>query len=317
LKWSVAIFSSRETEATLLLSIAAAATAVAGVEAVIDVIINGNPLMADGIGRHIAENGRFLGNRPRIRVWSIGIADKSNALNQYIHEIWPGSEIAFFIDGYVQVLPDALVHIGNGLEKVRDALAGSGVATMGSSAEAHRKSGEPHGNLFAIRGQVLADFRRVGFRLPLGLYRTDATLFAVIRFRLNPADHEWDPRRILVVPQATWIFRPLSWWKPNDIRSHVKRMMRQAQGDLENLAVREHLALLKRRPEDLQGTTLELVRSWIESSPADATRTYLRNPLRLIAARRLLRSRTDWTKAATPPALIFQSGSDKSVGTSA
>jgi len=307
-KWSVAIFSSRESETTLLSSIDAAASAARGVNAVIDVIVNGNPALAAATVRHIAMNGNLADNPVTLRVWSIEIPDKSNALNRYIHEIWPESEIAFFIDGYARVLPDALANIANGLANAREALAASGVATMGRSAAALRKRGEPHGNLFAIRRQVLGEFRRIGFRLPLGLYRTDATLFSAICFGLNPAEHEWDPRRILVMPQATWRFRPLRWWKPNDMRIHVKRIMRQAQGDLENLAVRECFAIRKQRPEKLCTTAAELVRSWVEMSPKDATRAYRRNPLCFMAARRLLHSQVDWSKAAISPELIFQSG---------
>jgi hypothetical protein len=34
-----------------------------------------------------------------VRLWSIEVSDKAHVSNQYVHHIWPGSEIAYFVDG--------------------------------------------------------------------------------------------------------------------------------------------------------------------------------------------------------------------------
>ena len=309
MNWTVAIFSSRETLALLSSSVDAVLTATSGRETAIDVIVNGGRTLAKEAGSYI--ESIHVGERAArlMRVWHVRVADKSHAWNQYLHEIWPGSDIGFFIDGYVQVMPDALRMISEGLESAPRALAASGVPTVGRSAKALRdqllREGGVHGNLYAVRGSVLGHLRDVGFRLPLGIYRTDPLLIAVICFGLDPSTNEWDINRIFVHPQATWRFRSLNWWNPGDLRVHFNRVMRQAQGELENLAVREHLAIQTNPPQGLPRTASELVGNWISSFPETARRTFVRNPLCLLAAHNLRRSR-DWSKTKIPPELIAQ-----------
>jgi hypothetical protein len=307
MKWSVAIVSSRETIDTLFASVAAASRATAGREAIIDVLINGNRELAEEAGRRFRVAHALLVPLATIRVWYIGVADKAHTWNEYVHRIWPGSEVAFFIDGYAEVMPDALQLISQGLADTPEALGGSGVPTIGRSAESHRKEqGSVHGNFYAVKGHVLAQLQSRGFRLPLGLYWTDGLLFAVIAFGLDPAKNKWDTKRILSHPQATWKFRPLRWWSPRDLRSHIKRMMRQAQGALENLALREYLAVQKKPPEGLPNTNSELVTAWLSAYPVAARKAFVRNPLSLIAANRLRRSRSDWTQVSVLPLQITQ-----------
>jgi hypothetical protein len=162
-----------------------------------------------------------------------------------------------------------------------------------------------HGNFYAVRGNALAHLRDVGFRLPLGIYRTDPLLIAVICFGLDPSRNEWDTTRLFVHPHATWTFHPLNWWKSGDLRAHLNRVMRQAQGVLENLAVREHLAVQKKSPQSLPRTTSELVGNWISRFPEAARRTFVRNPLCLRAARNLRRPR-NWSETKISPELIAQ-----------
>jgi hypothetical protein len=151
----------------------------------------------------------------------------------------------------------------------------------------------------------MAQLKSIGFRLPLGIYRTDPLLIAVICFGLDPSRNEWDVSRVLVHPRATWRFRPLSWWSPRDLRTQFNRVVRQAQGALENLAVREHFAVQKNLPQSLPGTTSQLVSDWVNSFPEAARRTFIRNPLCFLAARNLRRPR-DWSQTKTSPQLIAQ-----------
>jgi hypothetical protein len=309
MKWAVAIFSSRETLETLSSSINAALVATSQADTTIDVIVNGNRSLAIEVGsyiRSIRSLGRFS---TLVRVWYVPVGDKAHAWNQYLYEIWPESDIGYFIDGYVQVMPDALNLIWEGLATAPGAIAASGVPTMGRSARALRErllsEGGVHGNLYALRGSTMAQLKSLGFRLPLGIYRTDPLLIAVICFGLDPSRNEWDTRRILVHPQATWRFRPLNWWSPRDLRTHLNRVIRQAQGTLENLAIREHFAIQKNLPQSLPKTTSQLVGDWVSKFPAAARRTFVRSPLCFLAARSLRRPR-DWSQAKTLPELIAQ-----------
>src|SRR5262249_22804287 len=103
-----------------------------------------------------------------------------------------------------------------------------------------------------------------------------------------------------------WTFRTLRWWNLGDLQTHLKRKMRQAQGVLENMAIREHLARQRKPPQALPETVSELVNCWIAAHRSAALRTFVKTPLTLIAARRLQNARYDRSQTVTPPLLIAQ-----------
>ena len=304
--WSVAIFSSREDIETLSRSISAVIDATAATPAVIDVLVNGNRALAEATARFAESLGSRRLAKQILRVWYIALADKAHAWNQYVSEIWPGSDIAYFVDGYARVMPTSLTLISAALNADPHPLAASGVPTVGGSAKVLREQmlgeGGIHGNFYAIRGRVLAELRERCFRLPLGTYWTDGLVGAVICFGLDSAKHKWDTTRILVHPEATWAVRPMAWWRISDVAGQLKRMLRQAQGRLENLAFREHLDMQRKAPEILPRTAAELVEGWLGRFPWTARAMFLRDPLCVIAARRLRRPR-DWSQTAVPPLL--------------
>lgn len=304
MEWSIALFSSRETSAILIASLKAAVAAAKGITATIDVIVNGNENLAnDIINRIDAES-----DMSAVRVWYIGVADKANAWNQYVHNIWKPSDVTFFIDGYIQVLPDALKVINTGFDEAPHTLAATGVPSDGRSAKALReqmlREGGFHGNLFAIRGEVLQQIRAIGFYLPLGLYRTDALIGAVLSFGLDPAQNEWNLKRILVKANASWRVRTLDWRHFSDYRAAFKRIQRQAQGILENIAIREHLAIQKNTPQSLPKTASDLVISWLIVHRHDAIKIYIRHPLCLLAAFKLSRSRNKQLEPVLPRRIL-------------
>ena len=172
-------------------------------------------------------------------------------------------------------------------------------------SERTKRQGGAHGNLYALRGDVMHALRARGFRLPLGIYRTDPLLMAAICFGLDPGRFHWDRERIFVAWNAGWSFKPLRWWHLDDLRAHMKRMGRQAQGWLETQAIKQHLAIDRRLPETFPRTAAELVGQWIRTFPKAARHAYLTNPLSFLARRRLLAPR-DWSLATRPPKLISQ-----------
>jgi hypothetical protein len=300
--WSVAIFAARESAETLSRCIHAALAACAGREAVIDVLVNGNPALA------CTTAGTDWGaGRDRVRVWSIAMGDKAHTWNEYLHRIWPVGATAFCVDGYAEVKPGALQAISDRMDKHPGAMGATGVPTCGRSAAKLReqmlKSGGIHGNLYAIRPEAMQALRAQGFRLPLGLYRTDPLLGSVLMFGLDPANNQWDPSRIVVEAGATWDVRGISDLNWNNLRSQAKRIVRQAQGDLESRAAREHLAVKRLAPHEFPRTVRELVHGWIEEHPQQARSLFFKRPLCLHAARKLKAER-DWSAASTPPQLV-------------
>lgn len=307
-RWAVVIVAARETKSTLLDSIKAAIAAASSVPTQIDVIVNGNRQLAEQIVDDVQQLSAES-SEAHLRVWVIRTGDKANALNSYIHRIFPGADIAFFVDGYAQVSPDSFRLMSARLAAQPQALAISAVPTVGrnarSLAEKMIREGGGHGTLNGLRGSVCLELRKHNFRLPLGLYRVDGLLFAALAFNMDPRNAEWDMRRLLVDPEATWTFRPLSVWRPSDLRAHLKRMVRQAQGILENLAIREQLAIQRKPLQALPKTASALVGSWLAAWPDVARKIFLQHPLCLIAAHRLAQPR-DWSEPDLTPDLLVQ-----------
>ncbi|HEV2608905.1 MAG TPA: hypothetical protein VGU61_01460 [Noviherbaspirillum sp.] len=312
--WTVAIFAARETAGTLASCLQAALKSCGSRRTVIDVLVNGNRALADQFSEYVDEfRRRRMDNQTTdnavVRVWFIPFGDKAHAWNVYLHTIWPGGDVGYFIDGYVQVRPDAFLLLDEGLTTTTGALGATGIPTSGRSARNLASQmlteGGMHGNLHAIRGSAISNLKQTGFRLPLGLYRTDSLIGAVLMFRLDPAKNEWDPKRVFVHPQVTWHVASASLWTLKDLSAQYKRKLRQAQGALENRAVREHLAIGKRDPVLLPRTTNELVNRWLAAHPEQATQAFVSQPLTFYAARKL-RQHRDWSIADLPPVLAYE-----------
>lgn len=314
LRWSVAILAARENVATLASSVRAAERACTGSPAMIDVLVNGNRQLAE----KTAHSVQSLTDHPvgvSVRIWAIELADKAHALNQYMETIYPGSQIAYFVDGYAQMQPDSLQLMDDALHRRPDVLGCSGTPSVGRTAKALSRQmvreGGVHGTLYAIRGEAYSRLRECGFRIPLGLYRSDPLMFAVLAFDFDPATKPWDPSRLLVVPEATWSYSLPTWWRLSDLQRQWKRLLRQSQGALENLAIRQHLAVEHGAPSALPATASELVGSWICAMPGAARRVFLRNPCCFVAARRLAEPK-DWSAANSPAELLAQVPQGKS-----
>jgi hypothetical protein len=305
--WAVAVFATRERPQELLTTIDAIIRAACERTAV-DVMVNGNPQLAAEIAALI-ESRNLQDRHVVIRVWSLRLADKANAWNQYVHFVCRSAKLSFFVDGYVCVQDDAFSLLQTGMCADPQVLGGTGVPTTGKSAKSARSrmllDGGMHGNLFALKEDVMKQLRQRKFNLPLGIYRNDSTLGAALAFGLDPARHEWNLKgRILVHPRVSWATDERKWWRYKDIKSHFKRLLRQAQGALENSAVRNHLAIQRLAPEMLPRTAAELVTEWVKSCPGDARNILWRTPLARFALRGFRQSR-DWSAAEQAPELIL------------
>ena len=276
--WALVIFANRESLHQLRQTLAAAQTS-ASACAVIHVLVNGNPTLANAIAAELAQrqdSKASTGLAPAVKVWSIPLGDKANAWNQYIHQIWAGETLAFFIDGYVRLNPDAVGLLGSAVQANAQALGGTGVPTMGRSAKALRENmiinTGFHGNFCCIKGDTLGQMRDEKIRLPVGLYRTDGLMGALLCFGLDPGRHAWEDFRIHVHPTASWQIDPARWWRPQDVLAHLKRTFRQTRGKLENAAFADHLANRRCAPAALPDTAQAMVLEWVSRCPEDVAR---------------------------------------------
>jgi len=307
-KWSAAVLAARETPERLRRTMEAI-WASTSPPPLLDVVVNGNA----ALGQSIAE---FVQTRPiptgqTVRVWSIAVGDKANAWNQYVHRLWIGAGQVYFVDGYVSVLPDTFAILNRELGDSDDyVLAIAPMPRQGRSARALRRQMEAeggiHGNLYGLKENTLRRLKAMPFRLPLGIYRTDPTIGAVFAHGMDPTLKEWDMRgRVRVCGQTSWETDRRTWWRVGTIGDQVKRMLRQAQGMLENAALRQHISERRIPPAQLPATTRELVFDWIAARPGRARRLFLFHPLTLIALRGLAKPR-DWSDENLTPRLLFE-----------
>lgn len=293
--WAVAVFACRESMGTLascvdtlIVASRACSTAVT-----IDIIVNGNPhlaLQATALA-HEATDGA------RVRVWSISRGDKAGAWNEYIHNIWTdGAQTTFFVDGYIRVRPDAFFHLESALKNNPECHGATGVPTVGPSAGAMRAlmlaRGGMYGGMHAIRASAMRSYRVIGFRLPVGLYRTDSLIGAIMMFDFKAAGdgNRWTPSAVNVQASATWdvIDAPTSIVARLDM--FWKRKQRQAQGMLENRAVHYHLVVKRNAPETLPRFSRNMVLAWADANQGQVFRMSVRSPLVWLALRRMRRS---------------------------
>lgn len=313
---AVAVFSSREDPAALANNVRVLLNELKLLNqaVVLDVLVNGNRALLDALLRSEAERWRTdlqgqAGTALTLRLWWLALGDKAATINRYLHNIVPtGSEVVL-VDGYVSLAPGAIGHMVQGLRNSPFALAASSLPTVGPSAKKlarHTRSvGGMHGGLYALKAITVMQVRRLGFRLPVGLYRTDSTLGAALSFGLGLYERRWAPlERIALVEQAHWKVPLMRWWRARDLQTWWRRRQRQALGDLENMAVRDSYAVRGREFADLPETRQALVERWMNESP-DQVAAALRDP-RLVSALRQIRQPGDWHLANRPPECVLE-----------
>lgn len=306
-RWAVALFTSRESIEVLSRTILALVPAIQS-STCVDVVVNRNHTLALQASKLVQGIGVAEGET-RLRVWRVITGDKAHAWNQYVYGIWPGAERTFFVDGYVRVHPQALRRLSEALDADEHALAATGIPHCGRSAETLARQMEAehgiHGNLYLLRGQVLKFLRHQSFTLPLGIYRTDPLLGAVIKFSLDPTRYNWDPMRIHVVREASWDYRPLSSRNPGDWLIQFRRIFRQGRGVFENLAAQRHLDHEHRPLADLPETASELIGQWMTSHPREVWRAIVRRPIASLALHSGGNPKV-WSDVHVPPELMAE-----------
>lgn len=295
--WSIAIFSSREDPARLSAAVLAAANADRGAASLaIDLLINGNSTLAFELRSRLSTS-MWWKSGATIRLWSVPQPDKAHTWNQYLHVLAPVADIAFFMDGYVTVEPDAFAEMAEALQRRPTALAATCLPTTGRSAQEIRRrmlaEGGLHGNLYALTGATMQRLRREGFRLPRGIYRNDSALGAALAFDLDPARNIWSWDRIAVVPDALYETPVADPTRLGDLRTLLKRRLRQGQGQLETRALKAHLAGAKRSPMTWPSTAQRLVLQWAEEHPDEAQSLLWRDPIAWSALVKLRRQRNE------------------------
>lgn len=270
---TLVVFSSRESDALLHANLMALGDALSASPTPTEVIvlINGNADLSEALQRRLVEAPPPYA----VSLWRIPFGDKANAWNQYVHAIWRGESLAFFIDGYVTLPPEAMPRLSAAVTAGgAHVLGGTGVPSVGREARALReqllRDGGYHGNFCCLKGETMAAMRERGLRLPVGLYRTDSLMGALLSFGLHPEQGVWDPSHIAVCADATWDLPRKRWWRWSDAKGQFKRLLRQGKGRVENAAVKYFLATRRQRFETLPGTAKAMVLAWHAQAPQES-----------------------------------------------
>jgi hypothetical protein len=83
------------------------------------------------------------------------------------------------------------------------------------------------GNLYALRGSCIAEFRRSGVRLPFGIFGEDGLVTALVKHDLDMRGRQ-DELRVTSAEGAGFGYQPLSPWNPGHWRIYRNRKMRYA-----------------------------------------------------------------------------------------
>ncbi|WP_270939006.1 glycosyltransferase [Falsiroseomonas oryzae] len=162
----------------------------------------------------------------------IKVGDKANAWNHYTHEVAPAdAAIHVFTDGDMVVMPGSIAAFLARFAQDPHANGCAALPATGRSIQAFRtkliRSREMAGNLYAVRGSCLAEFRVRGIRLPFGIFGEDGLVTALLKFDFDMRGRQ-DNQRITAAEGAGFGFAPLSLWNPRDWRTYQRRRMRYA-----------------------------------------------------------------------------------------
>ncbi|WP_448547401.1 hypothetical protein [Thalassotalea fusca] len=268
---SISIFAYREGLQVLSKSIASCITAAQNYsgKVIINVLVNGNELLFNELVEFYQENC-LTNDQIEVNAYFFSYGDKANTWNQYFHLIKAEADLHVFIDGYVYVQEDAFKKLDVEYQS-SPFIAASGVPTVGRSAKALREAmishGGIHGNFCILSDTAVEQIRQRSFRIPLRLYRVDGLVGAIINFNFSPKDQKWDSTLIRVIPDISWGLEEKSMLNLESVLSQLKRWKRQYQGDFENKALRELLAVKRIAIGELPKSAFDLLKGYLLANP--------------------------------------------------
>ncbi|WP_291519698.1 hypothetical protein [Acidovorax sp.] len=294
---ALAIFIARESIEVCIKTLTAAFKATPN-NSIIELLVNGNAALASSLSRYVNQL-IDVERSHEVRIWSLPLGDKANAWNIYFHQIWCNESLAFFIDGYVRLHTSSIRSLSAAVNSDLKALGGSGVPTMGRSSKNQRREmlahGGFHGNLCCIKGSVIAELKARSIKIPLGLYRVDSLVGAILSFDLDPSGSSWEPKRIVVVESSSWDIDAKSIFRLRDWKGKINQIERQLRGKVENAAVKYIFTKLKFQPEQLPEEMRVVVDLWRKEDRDHYLQFMRRNPISAFVYRRHLSLAYDWS----------------------
>lgn len=283
--WSVAVFARNE-EQSISKCLKELDKACVPARSICTVIVNGSTDRTRDLSVYYSHNSRMV-----VKVFEIRYGDKSNAWNEFVYRVRPEAQVYLFVDAYVWVNSESLSRLAAAFELSRPLNAATGVPTRGRSAvkiaDAMLRFGGLHGSLHALPRHFVSRIVDKGYRLPIGLYRGDGLIGSMAMHDLDAVGQPWRPDLVAVVPEATWEQRPLSNFRPPDLRRQYNRMVQQARGRLENAAIKS--IIYRSGYSALPEFADDMIKQWLAQIPDAERRRYFRDPLARLALSRMRR----------------------------
>jgi len=169
---------------------------------------------------------------PNLWLVEIPVADKANAWNIFIHDLFTEEETSdfktwFFMDGDVTLTSNSMPILASMLDDSQDAEAVGGMPGSGRDMDAWRQrmvfNGMLAGNYYALRGSFVQQVRRAQVRIPVGLIGEDFFVSWMIA-NISWWDTEPEHRsRCVFSGSAEFMFRSLSPLRLSDYRTYLHR----------------------------------------------------------------------------------------------
>lgn len=169
---------------------------------------------------------------PAIRPVVIDRGDKANAWSHYVHNVAPpAASVHVFTDGDMEVAKGSITAFLSSFDAKPKANACAAIPLSGRQraellSDLRNRYGM-HGNLYALRDSFVMRVRRMGVRLPFGLFGEDGVVCGLVQCDLDPRQ-PWDKDRMTWSEEAGYRFETLSFFRPGHWRIYRNRRRRYA-----------------------------------------------------------------------------------------
>jgi hypothetical protein len=174
---------------------------------------------------------------PAFRVFSLPIADRANAWNDYAHRLAPAADAHIFLDASVSPCGGAFVELVSALRSSPNALAATALAAAGRTRRrwARRTIVECglNGQLYALSDDCLKEFRARGIFLPIGLIGDEGFIAYVLRTRFTGGPDDSARDSIVAATNAHFEFTSIPC-SLQGVKAYHAQLLRFAQRRLQN-----------------------------------------------------------------------------------
>ena len=235
-RWVIAVFAHNEAK-TIQAALKSIVAATADHDVSVYVLANG---CTDATIDKVRSCAASL---PNLWLVEIPVADKANAWNIFIHDLFTEEEASdfktwFFMDGDVTLTSNSMPILASTLDDAQDAEAAGGMPGSGRDMDAWRQrmvvNGMLAGNYYALRGSFVQQVRKVQIRMPVGLIGED---FFVSWMVANIAWRDTEPARrarCVFNGSAEFMFQSLSPLRLSDYKTYLHRKWRYTLRDLQH-----------------------------------------------------------------------------------